>query len=306
MLPAGTDSLWQLAERRWAEIAGILPDLEPALVIQKRLLRITIDALEQLEVSGADLPDIPSDAVLDKWVRGVPAFRNETIPVPARLKEIFPALCRALVEGGAGDSARHIGDALASGDIDAASLLSVSLARNEKAIRTNALHMGFSPDLVWLIGELGSSPMAHHLQARLLGRPGMQDAARDWDRGYCLCCGSWPVFVEFLGGQRLLRCSFCAAAWQLTSHRCIYCRNSGKDFLVAASETQQSDQRVELCRACGGYTKIIEVRSPTPFPLLAIEDLATVDLDQGAMSRDYVRPKLFDLDSLAPRSSGCA
>ena len=48
------------------------------------------------------------------------------------------------------------------GSIDADSLLGVSLARNQKAIRTSALHMGFSPDLVWLIGELGSAPLAYH------------------------------------------------------------------------------------------------------------------------------------------------
>ena len=35
---------------------------------------------------------------------------------------------------------------------------------------------------------------------------------------------------------------------------------------------------------------------PTPFPLLAIEDLASMDLDRGAMKRDYRRPELFDLD----------
>ena len=29
--------------------------------------------------------------------------------------------------------------------------------------------MGFSPDLVWLIGELGSSPLAHHLQQQVAG-----------------------------------------------------------------------------------------------------------------------------------------
>ena len=85
--------------------------------------------------------------------------------MPSGLKDTLPRLCTALAEGGAGDSALHIRDAIATRHIDADSLLSVSLARNQKAIRTSALHMGFSPDLVWLIGELASAPLAHRLSA---------------------------------------------------------------------------------------------------------------------------------------------
>jgi len=50
---------------------------------------------------------------------------------------------------------------------------------------------------------------------------------------------------------------------------------------------------------------VIDVRQPTPFPLLAIPDLATMHLDQGAMSRGYRRPELLDLDAIEPRTSTC-
>jgi hypothetical protein len=40
---------------------------------------------------------------------------------------------------------------------------------------------------------------------------------------------------------------------------------------------------------------VIEVTALTPFPLIAIEDLATSDLDRGAMERGYGRPKMVDL-----------
>jgi hypothetical protein len=50
---------------------------------------------------------------------------------------------------------------------------------------------------------------------------------------------------------------------------------------------------------------VIDVREPTPFPLLAIEDLATMQFDQGAMNRGYRRPELFDLDTIEPRTSTC-
>lgn len=304
MIPIGTTDMWQAALARWAEIARNIPNLVPAVALQQRMLRILLDSAEQLELDAGDILPMESDAVLTKWIRGVPAFRNEVTPVPARLKDALPALCGVLVESGAGEAVEHVRNALATGAIDADSLLRVSLARDEKAIRTSALHMGLSPDLVWLVGELGSSPLAHYLQQRLLSRDDLARALKDWDRGYCPCCGSWPVFIEVVTGARSLRCSFCAASWQLTSQRCVYCGNAGSDFMTAAPDVSRQARRIELCGACAGYTKVIEASAPAPFPLLAIEDLASVDLDNGAMTREYRRPTLFDLDAIAPLSSG--
>jgi hypothetical protein len=303
MSPIGTDEVWQAALARWAGIARNNPDLEPAIALQRRMLRILLDVSEQLNRAAPELPLMDSDAVRDKWIRGVPAFRNAPTAIPQILSDALPSLCDVLVDGGAGAAVEHVQHALAKGEIDAGSLLRVSLARNEKAIRTSAVHMGLSPDLVWLVGELGSSPLAHHLQNRLLSRYDLAEVLNSWDRGYCPCCGSWPVFIELVHGARLLRCSFCAASWQLLSQRCVYCGNADRTFVTAAPEVNDQTRRVELCGACGSYTKVIAVRAPTPFPLLAIEDLASVDLDQGAMTREYGRPRLFDLDTIAPLSS---
>lgn len=310
-----TENLWQLALSRWAEIGASSPELAPALALQQGMLRILIDAADRLEDSGQELPEIAPDVLSDKWARGVPALRNEAIPIPASLKQLLPALCNTLVNGGAGDSALHIKDALDKGEIDAESLLSVSLARNQKAIRTSSLHHGFAPDLVWLIGELGSAPLAHFYQARLLNTPSLRKVVREWDRGYCPCCGSWPALIEMLnasgrqsaageGGARFLRCSFCAASWELKTHRCIYCGNADERFVAAAPDMARQNRRIELCGGCGNYTKAIEVNRLTPFPLIAIEDLATLDLDQAAMGHEYGRPTLFDLDTIDP-PQGC-
>ncbi len=254
-------------------------------------------------LNGTAAAGLTPAATRGKWQRGVPALRNESSPIPPVLKEFLTPLCVALAECGAGESALHIRDAIADKDIDADSLLGVSLARNQKAIRTSALHMGFSPDLVWLIGELGSAPLAHHLASTMGdGRSTMDDL---WNRGYCPFCGSWPAFIEVQSPGRTLRCSYCALAWSMTSDRCIYCGNAGEDLLVAAPHVSEPHRRVELCGRCSGYTKVLEVRDATPFPLLAIADLATMDLDQGAMNRGYRRPELLDLDAIEPRTTTC-
>jgi formate dehydrogenase maturation protein FdhE len=177
--------------------------------------------------------------------------------------------------------------------------------------------MGFSPDLVWLIGELASSPLAHHLQEQVMEKPGssalfafdgVERSRRplfSWDRGYCPFCGSWPAFIESCRGERQLRCSYCALAWTLPSPRCVYCGNEREGFVVAAPEMGRRERRIELCATCGNYTKVLEVADMTPFPLLAIEDLASMDLDRAAMNRDYRRPELFDLDRIEPLKPTC-
>jgi FdhE protein len=305
----GTDELWQLALAKWAGIAHDFPDLAPALTLQQAMLRLLLDAREGLDDSRAPLPDTTPPAILEKWTRGLPAIRNEAVLIPAPLVAVLPALCDVLAQGGAGDSAAHIGQALASGEIDGGSLLRVSLARSRKAIRTSSLHHGFSPDLVWVIGELGSAPLAHYLQTRWLEVPELKAAIGKWDRGYCPCCGSWPALLETVARRSALRegsladhlrCSYCAATWELSSHRCVYCANADDRFVVAAPDVDQPGRRIELCGACGGYTKVVTAEALTPFPLIAIEDLATMDLDEGAMARGYHRPDLFDLDTIDP------
>jgi FdhE protein len=313
------EAIWRLATAQWAEITANLPDLEPAVVLQRRLLRLMLDSAVALDTVPA--PMTPT-AILDKWARGLPALRNEAIPIPPTLKNALPLLCTALAECGAGESALHIRDAITSNGIDADSLLSVSLARNRKAIRTSALHLGFSPDLVWLIGELGSAPLAHRLASAIVDRSPAIDAglgrtdrrstnaerpAMDhlWNRGYCPVCGSWPAFIEAHAGARSLRCSYCAVGWPLQAGGCIYCANADARFVAAAPDVNRPERRVELCGRCSGYTKVIEVAAPTPFPLQAVADLATMDLDHGAMNRGYRRPELFDLEDIEPQSSPC-
>ena len=291
------DALWRQAEARWAEIAANSPELAPAVALQRRLIKLILDASASLDPRQA--LRLAPDAMLDKWRRKLPALRGEVVTMPDALKQVLPSICLALGESGAGESALHIREALEAHVLDADSLLRVSLARNRKAIRTSSLHMGFSPDLIWLVGELGSCPLAYDLQ-----QINMNDRSGplEWEGGYCPFCGSWPAFIELAADARTLRCSFCALGWQLHSHRCLYCTNSDDRFVRAAPEGQ-SRNHLELCASCGHYTKVIEVGEPTPFPLIAIEDLATMELDRAAMEKEYQRPDLPDLDAIEPLRS---
>jgi FdhE protein len=278
--------LHSLATRRWEGLRAARPDLAPAVDLQERLLSIVISAGEAIEgkLPRLSLPPKYLDA---KLKRGVPILSGEPIPLPVHvLKASFLQLCDALAAGGAGAAAEHIKTSVESGAMEAGSLLTASLSRNQEAIRQGAIHRGLAPDLVWLLAELATSPFAHALHTKLMP-PGS-----DWDHGYCAVCGSWPALAEFTDGHRTLRCSFCAAAWELKEYACIYCGDGSENFKLAAPNEEQNDRRLELCLACQGYLKTVDVPSLSPFPLLAIYDMETMDLDLAAMEHGYSRPPL--------------
>jgi|SRR6266851_8168174 len=281
------------AERRWTAILAARPDLEPALALQRRLISLVIQVTETIEGSRLPRLSLPPKYVAAKLARGVPAFSAEPIPVPvAALTPALLQMCEELGAGGAGKAADHIRDALASGQIEPASLLSASLTRDQDAIRTGAVHRGLAPDLVWLVAELAVSPFVHALQRSLFVNDAISGALTEWRHGYCPACGSWPALAEVVGGHRTLRCSFCAAAWELNTCGCVYCEENGEPFITAAPDEERKDRRVEVCGACSGYFKTVDVPGLSPFPLLAIADLETMDLDVAAMERGYGRPPL--------------
>src|SRR4051812_35650671 len=264
----------QKAGQRWQALLDTRPDLAPALKLQKRLLALVSELADTLNAGRLPRLSLPPKYLAAKLARGVPAFVGEPIPLPVPL--LGPALvrfCDALADGGAGEAAAHIREQIVTGNMEAASLLGASLTRNQASIRTGATHRGLAPDLVWLIAELAVSPFVHALQRMLFADA--HDAALaagldGWTRGYCPACGSWPALAEVVfhggGGHRTLRCSFCSSGWELPTYACIYCDHTGADFVTAAPNEERKDRRVEVCTACGGYLKTIDVAELSPFP----------------------------------------
>jgi FdhE protein len=287
------------AAARWEALLILRPELHPAVALQRDLLTLVADLAEVLERGRLPRLSLPPRYLAAKLGRGVPVLSGEPIPVPVPiLKPALLGLCEALARGGAGEAAEHIRTHLDETRIDAGSLLTASLKRDQMAIRTGATHRGLAPDLLWLIAELAVSPFVYALQRSLFGhRPidsGLSGALDAWSHGYCPLCGSWPALAEVTATHRVLRCSFCALAWEPNAYACIYCNEQGGKFVTAAPNEERKDRRLEVCGSCGAYLKAIDVPSLSPFPFLAIADLETMDLDMAAMERGYNRPALKD------------
>lgn len=304
-----TNTVWGDAEARWLAILEQRPDLEPAVALQRILIGRVLQAHSAL--AADHLPDVefPPRYLALKVARGVPILHDEQLPVPhTALAPLLVPLAQDIAAGGAGEAAEHVAAALASGRIDGGSLLAASTARNQHAIRQSSSHLGLSPDVVWLVGELATSAFVHDLaRSCWLSLSGHSSAAAEekleemvdaalprdgWHHGYCPTCGSWPVLVGSNGERRSLHCSYCATPWRMREHRCAYCHESADRFRILAPNPDQPDRMLEVCDACGGYLKAIFLPNAPRFPLLAIEDLATLDLDRVAMELGYHRPPL--------------
>lgn len=295
LAPATREARSAAADAQWNLILHYRPELTPAVALQRKLLGLVGAAIEP---TRARLPrlSLPARYLAAKLARGTPALTGEPIPVPGPLLQpLLEALCDALAEGGGGDAARHIKAHVVETRIEAASLLSASLRRDQAAIRTAGEHRGLAPDLLWLVAELAVSPFVFALNLALFGAAPpdspLGPALQTWDRGYCPLCGSWPALGEGVAGQRVLRCSFCAVAWTARAG-CVYCGRDGDTFGTVPPADGRTDRRLEACASCRAYLKTVDVPSLSPFPLLAIADLDTMDLDMVAMERGYGRPSL--------------
>ena len=294
-----------VADARWTAIVAERPELDSAVGLQRQLIERVIALRATLDASRLPRLSLPGRYIAAKLARGVPALAGEPIPFPvAILTETLLGLCGDLAAGGAGEAAEHIHTQVENGGLDAGSLLAASLSRNQDAIRTGAVHRGLASDLVWLVAELAVGPFAYVLQRTLFAPAGdgpgasaagpVATALDGWNQGYCPACGSWPAMAEVVEGHRVLRCSFCAAAWELTTYACVYCGEDGEPFVTAAPDEERKDRRVEVCGSCRGYLKTVDTLALSPFPLLSIGDLETMDLDMAAMEHGYQRPPLKD------------
>ena len=302
-----TRDLLDRAETRWTDVGAALPDLRPAIALQRSLITRNVHAVHQL----AEMPSavqLGPEQILNKLDTNIPVFHGESVKLPvAQLKPWVLAACDDLAEGGAGDVARHVRSVLDAGRIDIESLLRASFERHQTAIRTKALHEGIAPDLLWLVAEIAVGPAAFLTARTLLTRhdgnlaPAVNRALQCWEHGWCPACGSWPAFVEtVMTNSATMRCSFCSLGWPASDKACIYCKES--TGLTSVKTEADAPHRADLCSVCGAYIKWLDLGESTPFELLPLEDLASAAVDGLAASQGFGRPALpnFGESALPP------
>jgi FdhE protein len=170
---------------------------------------------------------------------------------------------------------------------DSQALIRAGIERDPVALETLAGALAVSADTVAVYAQLSATPL-------LLNIPGTLsvEALRDWQRGYCPVCGTWPAMVEMRGIQRerRLRCGCCGGEWSLPVLRCAFCDEIDHRKLGSLLNEGEQTIRVETCGSCQGYLKAITTLGVLPFATLAERDVSSIAFDLVARDRGYRRP----------------
>ena len=115
----------------------------------------------------------------------------------------------------------------------------------------------------------------------------------DWQEGYCPICGAAPAMGELAGeeGKKQLHCSICAADWALIRMKCSYCGNEDSETLAYFTAEGESGYRVDVCRKCSSYLKVVDSRELGPGLPMDVEDLNTMHLDLLAQKEGFAKGK---------------
>jgi FdhE protein len=228
-------------------------------------------------------PLLTPEAAREKWANGVPLLREASLPLdrPAFDRRLI-AVCAAMKQ----PDADALANAVRRRTFDTVALLHEVLAGRPESVALQAESAGLDPTLAATALRLTALPVLASIAAALTSLP----AGITWDFGYCPTCGSWPLLAEARGLEQLRfhRCGWCAAEWEGSRFRCVFCDNQDHRTLGYFHVEGEEDRcRAATCEACRGYVKIVSSLAPLPPPELLVADLSTLHLDLIAAERGF-------------------
>lgn len=267
------------ARERLSNLAQTTPEWEAWL----RLLGVTLEAIQD-PVWDKCVPDVDAG----DGARGAPLLEGATLEVdPRHVHRWVTRLLTMATEAGGMDGSA-LSRITSSDATESVYLIEAAVQQDSARLTELALKAGSQPGALAATASLAAMPLLQACGRRLTGQ-----APRTWSHGYCPICGAWPAMAELRGleRERRMRCSGCGGDWSLPSLQCPYCNN--KDFRKLGSllpEENFEARKADTCEVCKGYVKTISTLMAQPPDSVALEDLATVDLDVAALERGYSRP----------------
>jgi FdhE protein len=252
------------------------------------MLQALIGALGALRVAlPAGVPDLAAARV--RLESGVPALEGEPLIDGERFVENVRAIAERLsADATAGGAARTLGAAFAAPEArpDAELCAEAAMRGAWDAVAALARAHGLDEDAFVTIADYSARPVLRAASAQL--RALLQETT--WSRGYCPACGAPPLLAELRGGERILRCGRCAAAWSYPRMRCSSCgEDDHRKLGYLHGEGEGEFRRADRCDSCGSYLKAIAVLDPLGADALLEEDLASAALDLAAVEQGYHR-----------------
>jgi FdhE protein len=283
------DNLLQVLDRRVSALRNSRPDLDEALRLQQAIISTQLSSTRPPAVNVLPLPRAQVAARLQD---GVPLLHEQPIGVDFHFAaDLFTRLLQVLSP--CFDAL--IGPANA-GRLDPERVFGEALVQHADHLGQIAVEADVDVDLLGAAATLSVAPILRAYAARLAplldqARDGNPDRAA-WTRGYCAVCGGWPLLAELRGVDHTfwLRCRACGSAWTGHVYRCSYCGNTDSRTRGTLRLDGEKRFHVAVCELCKGYVKVGTALEPPPAELLAIDDVASLQLDLAAIDRGYQRP----------------
>lgn len=222
---------------------------------------------------------------------GFPLLSGESLAIDAARTRSF--LFRLLVvlelHGRQGlEDLAALKQAVADDRLDLTRLLRASLDRDRRPLEQAAELAGCQPAILEFV--LATALGYALKRCRDEGLAAVTDG---WTQGYCPLCGGVPVMGELCGeeGKKQLHCGTCGTSWAFTRLKCSHCGNDDVATLEYFSAEGDAGHRVNVCRKCSCYLKLVDSRAAGAELPLDIEDLATLHLDLMAQQEGFTRGK---------------
>jgi FdhE protein len=295
---AAAEALLQRLDRRLAVLCTQHPELEGALTLQRDIIRAQLDSSRPPEVTPFPLSRPRLNARIDE---GVPLLHDQPVSLDLHFAaDLFSRLLNALADRGSSaptDGLDELMRAATSGRLDPEHIFGEAFVQHADHLGQIAAGAGVSADLLAAMASLAVAPILRAYAERLLPfLDQAEDGAPDrshWSRGYCPICGAWPLLAEVraVDQPRWLRCGQCGSSWRDQGRPlCAYCGNGDERSLGTLTLDGELRFHAALCQRCKGYLKVGNTLEPPTAELLAIDDVASLQLDLAATERGYVRP----------------
>ncbi len=178
--------------------------------------------------------------------------------------------------------------ALAAGNFDLAGIFRACLERDRPTLQTVAEGTEAPAALLEYVFDTALSFALQRAREEGLGT-----GSGDWPHGYCPLCGGLPAMGELAGeeGRMVLHCATCGEAWQVPRLRCAACGNQEVESLEYFTAEGENGYRVNVCRKCSCYLKVVDSRQAGTGLPMDVEDIGTLHLDLLAQKEGFTRGK---------------
>jgi FdhE protein len=287
------NQLQELLDRRVSALLTARPDLEPILALQAALLR---EALTETCPPDVRPNKLDPGSARSRLKDGVPLLDGQPPFVDLHYAaDLFERLLNVVLRQGDPDTharAAPLIAAAADGRLEPRELFTEMLLGHQEHLAALADAVRADSDFLLSLTRLAVAPLLRAYATHLATAIESLADEVTWLRGYCPVCGGAPLLGELRGVElRLfLRCSACGFAWRSRRLFCPFCENDDSRSLGTLHVEGDHRFRVQVCDGCRGYLKVGNAFDPPPAELLALDDLASLDLDLVAIERGYARP----------------